>query len=106
MQTSLTRRLGAGAFVLFALFWLTPGIWALVTSFKITPNILQPVPYWLPIPPTLDQYAGVLAGTRTISMAIAIWNSALVSVATTLVTVLVCALTPAAGEISGLVTGA
>jgi multiple sugar transport system permease protein len=87
------RTLGAGVFVLFALLWLAPGIWALVTSFKTTPNILQPVPYWLPIPPTLDQYAGVLAGTRTVSMTIAVWNSAIVSIVTTIVTVVVCALT-------------
>jgi multiple sugar transport system permease protein len=93
VKERLIRPLGAGLFVLFALLWLTPGIWALATSFKITPNILQPVPYWLPIPPTLDQYVGVMAGTRTVSMTIAVWNSALVSVVTTLVTVLVCALT-------------
>jgi multiple sugar transport system permease protein len=93
MRTGVTRNLGAGAFVLFALFWLTPGIWALVTSFKITPNILQPVPYWLPVPPTLDQYVGVMAGTRTVSMSVAVWNSALVSIVGTLLTVAICALT-------------
>lgn len=93
MGERLTARLGAGAFVLFALFWLAPGIWALVTSFKVTPNILQPVPYWLPIPPTFAQYVGVMAGTRTVSMTVAIWNSAVVSIVGTLLTVVVCALT-------------
>ena len=93
MRTGVRRNLGAGAFVLFALFWLTPGIWALVTSFKITANILQPVPYWLPVPPTLDQYVGVMAGTRTVSMSVAVWNSALVSIVGTLLTVAICALT-------------
>ena len=79
--------------VLVALLWLAPGFWALVTSFKITPMILEPVPFWLPIPATLDQYVGVLSGTRSAAMTIAIWNSTLVSVLTTLATVAVCALT-------------
>jgi multiple sugar transport system permease protein len=93
VKERLIRTLGAGLLVLFALLWLTPGIWALVTSFKITPNILQPIPYWLPVPPTLDQYVGVMAGTRTVSMSLAVWNSALVSVVSTLLTVGLCALT-------------
>jgi multiple sugar transport system permease protein len=79
--------------VLVALLWLAPGVWALVTSFKITPRILDPVPYWLPIPATFDQYVTVLAGTRQAALTIAIGNSVLVSVLTTLGTVAVCALT-------------
>ena len=59
-------------FVLIALLWLAPGFWALVTSFKITPMILEPVPFWLPIPATLDQYVGVLSGTRSSAMTTAL----------------------------------
>jgi multiple sugar transport system permease protein len=81
------------ALVAVALLWLAPGFWALVTSLKITPRILDPVPFWLPIPATLDQYVGVLSGTRNAAMTMAIWNSLLVSVLTTVATVAVCALT-------------
>lgn len=79
--------------VLVAVLWLAPGVWALVTSFKITPRILDPVPFWLPIPATFDQYVTVLAGTRQAALTIAIGNSVLVSVLTTIGTVAVCALT-------------
>jgi multiple sugar transport system permease protein len=78
--------------IVVALLWLAPGVWALVTSFKTTPRIFDPVPFWLPIPATLDQYAGVLAGTRNAAMTIAIWNSTLVAVLTTIATLAVCAL--------------
>jgi len=91
-MAGLVRPAGNAVLVLVALLWLAPGFWALVTSFKITPRILDPVPFWLPIPATLDQYVGVLSGTRTSAMTIAIWNSTLVSVLTTLATVAVCAL--------------
>src|SRR5579859_2397688 len=91
--SGLLRLARSALFVLVALLWLAPGFWALVTSFKITPMILQPVPFWLPIPATLDQYVGVLSGTRSSAMTIAVWNSALVSVLTTLATVAACALT-------------
>jgi multiple sugar transport system permease protein len=89
----LVRSAGNTALVLLALLWLAPGFWALVTSFKITPRILDPVPFWLPVPATFDQYVGVLSGTRSAAMTIAIGNSTLVSVLTTLGTVAVCALT-------------
>ncbi len=93
MRATVMRNVGSGAFVLFALLWLTPGIWALVTSFKITPNILHPIPFWLPIPPTLDQYVGVMSGTRTVSMTVAVWNSTVVTIVSTVLTVVICALT-------------
>lgn len=89
----LLQPMWRAVFLLVALLWLAPGIWALVTSFKVTPSILDPVPFWLPIPATLDQYVGVLAGTRGAAMTIAVGNSVLVSVLTTVATVAVCALT-------------
>jgi multiple sugar transport system permease protein len=91
--SGLVRSAGNVALVLFALLWLAPGLWALVTSFKITPRILDPIPFWLPIPATLEQYFGVLSGTRTAAMTTAVWNSTLVSVLTTVGTVAACALT-------------
>jgi multiple sugar transport system permease protein len=90
--SGLVRPTGNAVLVLVALLWLAPGFWALVTSFKITPRILDPVPFWLPIPATLDQYVGVLSGTRSAALTIAIWNSTLVSVLTSLGTMAVCAL--------------
>lgn len=91
--SSVVRRAVNVVLVLIALLWLAPGFWALVTSFKITPRILDPVPFWLPIPATLEQYVGVLSGTRSAAMTTAVWNSTLVSVLTTVGTVAVCALT-------------
>jgi multiple sugar transport system permease protein len=92
-SAGLVRAAGTVGLVLFALLWLAPGFWALVTSFKITPRILDPIPFWLPIPATFEQYVGVLSGTRTAAMTTAVWNSTLVSVLTTVGTVAVCALT-------------
>jgi multiple sugar transport system permease protein len=92
-RTALIRPLATGVFTLVALLWLTPAFWALATSFKITPNILQAIPNWLPFPATLDQYTEVMSGTRTVSATVAVANSALVSVLTTVLTVVVCALT-------------
>ncbi len=91
-RSDLLRWIGTAVFFLVALLWLTPGFWALATSFKPSPNILLAVPVWLPIPATLDQYIEVISGTRTVSATLAVWNSALVSVFTTILTVAVCAL--------------
>jgi multiple sugar transport system permease protein len=87
------RGIGSAVFVVVALLWLTPAFWALATSLKITPNILLPTPYWLPIPATLDQYIEVLSGTRTVSASVAILNSAIVAILTTLASVVICTLT-------------
>ncbi|HLZ08558.1 MAG TPA: carbohydrate ABC transporter permease, partial [Chloroflexota bacterium] len=87
------RDVGSAIFIVVALLWLTPAFWALATSLKITPNILLPVPYWLPIPIALDQYIEVLSGTRTVSATVAVANSAIVAVLTTFATVFICTLT-------------
>lgn len=90
--SAVLRHAGSAMLVLVALLWLAPGIWALVTSFKTTPRILDPIPFWLPIPATLEQYVSVLSGTRQAPLTIAIGNSVLVAVLTTFGTLAVCAL--------------
>jgi multiple sugar transport system permease protein len=91
--SGLARVVTTTILALVALLWLAPGWWALATSFKITPRILDPVPLWLPIPATLDQYVSVLSGTRNAALTVAIANSALVALLTTIGTLAVCALT-------------
>ena len=92
-QSAFRRWLGMTVFVLVALIWLAPGFWALATSFKITPNILKAVPYWLPIPATFAQYTEVMSGSRTVSATVAVLNSGIVAVLTTVLAVAISALT-------------
>ena len=92
-QSAFRRWLGMTVFVLVALIWLAPGFWALATSFKITPNILKAVPYWLPIPATFAQYTEVMSGSRTVSATVAVLNSGIVAVLTTVLAVVISALT-------------
>ncbi|HUX87519.1 MAG TPA: carbohydrate ABC transporter permease, partial [Chloroflexota bacterium] len=92
-QSAFRRWLGVTVFVLIALIWLAPGFWALATSFKITPNILKAVPYWLPIPATFAQYSEVMSGSRTVSATVAVMNSGIVAVLTTVLAVAISALT-------------
>jgi multiple sugar transport system permease protein len=86
------RRAGTAALVALALLWLTPAIWGLVTSFKLTENIIKPVPEWIPYPATLEHYAAVFSQSRTASIGTAIVNSLIVSLSATVLVVLVSAL--------------
>lgn len=91
-QSSIRRFTTVTLLILVALVWLAPGYWALATSFKITPNILKATPYWLPIPATFAQYVEVMSGSRTVSATVAVLNSSIVAVLTTVLAVAISAL--------------
>ena len=64
-----------------AAFWLLPVIWVLVTSLKITPDIVRLPPEWIPWPITIDHYREVLfGGSRTARIGRAFLNSTIISV--------------------------
>ena len=43
-----------------AVLWLLPVLWVLVTSLKLTENIIRVPPEWIPWPVTLAHYGEVL----------------------------------------------
>ena len=45
-----------------ALIWLYPLLWAIDTSIKQEFQTIEPIPSWLPNPPTIEAYAKVLLG--------------------------------------------
>ena len=50
----------------FAILWLLPAVWVLVTSLKLTENIIRVPPEWIPWPATLVHYGEVLfSSSRT-----------------------------------------
>src|SRR6185503_4794991 len=58
---ALTLALGV-----LALVWLLPIVWVVVTSFKITADIVKLPPEWIPWPVTLEHYHEVLlSSSRT-----------------------------------------
>jgi ABC-type glycerol-3-phosphate transport system permease component len=77
--------LWAGAGMLLAV-WAFPVIWGLLTSFKTERDVLAYPPVWL-FKPTLDNYREVIFGSSSILPNL--WSSIVVSVATTLLTMLI-----------------
>jgi len=66
--------------VIAAVVWLLPIVWVLVTSLKITANIVRLPPEWIPWPITGAHYAEVLFGSsRTARIGRAFVNSTVVS---------------------------
>jgi multiple sugar transport system permease protein len=61
-----TRRVDPATVVLtaalltLAVIWLLPIVWVLVTSLKLTENIVRLPPEWLPWPATTSHYGEVL----------------------------------------------
>ena len=56
MTSSASRRTGVWLSVLMvsgAILWLLPAVWVLVTSLKLTENIIRVPPEWIPWPATL-----------------------------------------------------
>src|SRR5206468_1236261 len=54
------------ALLTLAVLWLLPVVWVVVTSLKLTPNIVRVPPDWIPWPPTLEHYREVLfSSSRT-----------------------------------------
>ena len=79
--------------VVLAVLWLTPALWVLVTSLKLTPDIIRTPPEWIPWPATLEHYHEVLlSSSRTARIGRAFLNSTIVSVAAALIVVFVSAL--------------
>jgi len=77
----------------FAILWLLPAVWVLVTSLKLTENIIRVPPEWIPWPATLVHYGEVLfSSSRTARIGRAFVNSAIVSVGTVALVVLTSAM--------------
>src|SRR3984893_7720681 len=93
-QLGLSRR--SGLTVLMppaAVLWLLPALWVLVTSLKLTENIIRVPPEWIPWPTTLAHYGEVLfSSSRTARIGRAFVNSAIVSVGTVALVVLTSAM--------------
>jgi len=66
--------------VLLAVLWLLPAVWVLVTSLKLTENIVRVPPEWIPWPATIEHYGEVLfSSSRTARIGRAFFNSTVVS---------------------------
>ena len=87
MKRSAIRNLllWAGAAMLLAV-WAFPVIWGLLTSFKTERDVLAYPPVWL-FQPTLDNYREVMFGSSSILPNL--WSSIVMSLATTLLTMLI-----------------
>src|SRR6266567_1668497 len=96
MRARLGRSRRSGLSVLmagFAILWLLPAVWVLVTSLKLTENIIRVPPEWIPWPATLVHYGEVLfSSSRTARIGRAFVNSAIVSVGTVALVVLTSAM--------------
>src|SRR5882672_6410472 len=80
-QLGLSRRVGLSVLMAgFAILWLLPAVWVLVTSLKLTENIIRLPPEWIPWPATLAHYGEVLfSSSRTARIGRAFLNSTIVS---------------------------
>ena len=78
--------------VLLAILWLLPAVWVLVTSLKLTENIVRVPPEWVPWPTTFAYYREVLASSRTVGIGRAFLNSTVVAVGAVALVVLSSAL--------------
>ena len=80
---ALTLALGV-----LAVVWLLPIVWVLVTSLKITADIVKLPPEWIPWPVTGEHYHEVLLGSsRTARIGRAFMNSLVIAVGTVLIVV-------------------
>jgi multiple sugar transport system permease protein len=87
-RPDVERLVITGALLLLALVWLLPVIWVLVTSLKITENIVRLPPEWIPWPTTSDHYREVLfSSSRTARIGRAFLNSLVVSLGTVVLVV-------------------
>jgi multiple sugar transport system permease protein len=77
-----------------AVVWLLPIVWVVVTSFKVTADIVKLPPEWIPWPVTLDHYHEVLLGSsRTARIGRAFVNSLVVALGTVAVVLATSAMT-------------
>jgi multiple sugar transport system permease protein len=76
------------ALVTLALLWLVPVVWVLVTSLKLSENIVKLPPEWIPWPATAGHYHEVLfSSSRTARIGRAFVNSLIVSIGTVILVV-------------------
>ena len=79
--------------VALAIVWLLPAVWVLVTSLKLTENIVRVPPEWIPWPATIDHYGEVLfSSSRTARIGRAFLNSIVVSLGSVALVVLTSAM--------------
>jgi multiple sugar transport system permease protein len=79
--------------VLLAVIWLLPAVWVLVTSLKLTENIVRVPPEWIPWPATIEHYGEVLfSSSRTARIGRAFFNSTVVSLGSVALVVLTSAM--------------
>ena len=79
--------------VLLAILWLLPAVWVLVTSLKLTENIVRVPPEWIPWPATIEHYGEVLfSSSRTARIGRAFFNSIVVSLGSVALVVLTSAM--------------
>ncbi|MEE8121900.1 MAG: carbohydrate ABC transporter permease [Anaerolineales bacterium] len=74
---------------LVSLFFLLPILWMIATS--LTPNdvVFEYPPKWIPDEPTLENYVEAFTTTRTTRLGGALANSAIVAVATVIITLII-----------------
>src|SRR5215467_8750202 len=74
--------------VVLAVVWLLPAVWVLVTSLKLSENIVKLPPEWIPWPATAGHYSEVLfSSSRTARIGRAFLNSLVVSIGTVILVV-------------------
>ncbi|PYM96923.1 MAG: carbohydrate ABC transporter permease [Candidatus Rokuibacteriota bacterium] len=79
--------------VALAVAWLLPVVWVVVTSLKLTENIVRVPPEWIPWPATLEHYGEVLfSSSRTARIGRAFLNSAVVSLGSVAIVLLTSAM--------------
>ena len=79
--------------VALAVVWLLPAVWVVVTSLKLTENIVRVPPEWIPWPATLKHYGEVLfSSSRTARIGRAFLNSTVVSLGSVAVVLLTSAM--------------
>jgi multiple sugar transport system permease protein len=82
-----------GALVVLAVVWLLPIVWVLVTSLKLTADIVRVPPEWIPWPATGAHYYEVLfSSSRTARIGRAFVNSIVIAIGTTAVVLVTCAM--------------
>jgi len=84
--TTVLTVLGLAA---LAAVWLLPLVWIGVTAFKPAPEIIHLPIRWLPVHPTMHNFAVALTTNRTASIGRAFLNSTVVAAAETLFTLAV-----------------
>src|SRR5262245_4403289 len=92
-SATVWRALSTTLMVVLAIAWLLPAVWVLVTSLKLTENIVRVPPEWIPWPATLAHYVEVLfSSSRTARIGRAFFNSIVVSLGSVAVVVLTSAM--------------